>query len=280
VPPLRAATAEKLARIMRFGTPGNPLDLTGQVIGDARLLPDVMSVLADDDVDVILFAVPAWTEHDAERLLPVITDAARASDTLAVVSTWAVNGMTEAAERILAAAGVPVFAGADTAVRALHTVTTIPPVPAAQPARADRRPPAEMPARWQVDAPTEHDASRYAASWGIPFPTELLAADAAEALTLAGRLRWPIVAKQLCRDLPHKSDLGLVRLGIRDRKELAAQLAQLGEVVAGSGLEPAGRARRDRGRRVGRAVAVRPAARPRSRPPRPLPRRQRHRRPG
>jgi acyl-CoA synthetase (NDP forming) len=105
----------------------------------------------------------------------------------------------------------------------------------------DRRlPAAELPARWQVDAPTEHDASRHAASWGIPFPTELLAADAAEALALAGRLRWPIVAKQLCRDLPHKSDLGLVRPGIRDRRELAAQLAQLDEVVAGSGLEPAG----------------------------------------
>ena len=241
VPPLRAATSEKLAGLMRFGTPGNPLDLTGQVIGDATLLQDVTSVLADDDeVDLILFAVPTWTAHDAERLLPVITDAARASDTLAVVSTWTANGVTETAERILAAAGVPGFAGADTAVRALRALATIPPVPETPPAQAYARVPAEMPLRWQVDAPTEHDASRYAAAWGIPFPTQLVAGDATEAMALAGRLRWPIVAKQLCRDVAHKSDLGLVRLDIRGPQDLAAQLAQLAEAVASNGLEPAG----------------------------------------
>jgi acyl-CoA synthetase (NDP forming) len=247
VPALRPATAEKLAGLMRFGTPGNPLDLTGQVIGDATLLRDVTSVLADDDgADVILFAVPTWTGHDAERLLPVIVDAARASSTLAVVSTWAANGMTETAERILADAGVPVFAGPDTAVRALRALATMPPVPAAVqvpvqvPVQAPVQAPAELPARWRVDPPTEHDAGRYAAGWGIPFPAELLAQDAAEAMALAGRLRWPIVAKQLCRGVTHKSDLGLVRTDIRDRQGLATQLAQLAEVVAGNDLEPAG----------------------------------------
>lgn len=247
VPPLRAATAQKLASLMRFGTPGNPLDLTGQVIGDATLLQDVTSVLADDDgVDVILFAVPTWTEHDAERLLPVIVDAARASSTLAVISTWTANGMTETAEGILAAAGVPVFAGPDTAVRALRALATIPPVPVRPPAPA--RPPgrvaaratAELPPRWRVDPPTEHDASRYAAAWGIPVPAQLLAEDAADATALAGRLRWPIVAKQLCRGVTHKSDLGLVRPDIRDPRDLAAQLAQLAAVAASNDLEPAG----------------------------------------
>jgi acyl-CoA synthetase (NDP forming) len=126
---------------------------------------------------VILFAVPTWTEHDAERLLPVIVDAARASSTLAVVSTWTANGMTETAERILAAAGVPVFAGPDTAVRALRALATMPPVPAAAqvPVQVPVRVPAEMPAGWWVDPPTEHDAGRYAAAWGIPFPAQLLA---------------------------------------------------------------------------------------------------------
>jgi acyl-CoA synthetase (NDP forming) len=146
--------------------------------------------------------------------------------------------MTETAERILAAAGIPVFAGADTAVRALRALATIPPVPATPPAVS--RVPAEMPVRWRVDPPTEYDASRYAASYGIPFPPELLAEDAAEAMAVAGRLRWPIVAKQLCRDVAHKSDLGLVRLGIRDPRDLAAQLAQLAEVADSEGLEPAG----------------------------------------
>ena len=241
IPPLQAATAEKLASLMRFGTPGNPLDLTGQVIGDATLLQDVTSVLADDDgVDVILFAVPTWTEHDAERLLPVIVDAARASSTLAVVSTWTANGMTETAERILAAAGIPVFAGPDTAVRALRAVATIPPVPTSPPVRAAARAPAEMPVRWRVDPPTEHDASRYAAAWEIPVPAQLLAEDAADATALAGRLRWPIVAKQLCRGVTHKSDLGLVRPDIRGPQDLAAQLAQLAAVVASNDLETAG----------------------------------------
>jgi acetate---CoA ligase (ADP-forming) len=59
-------------------------------------------------------------------------------------------------------------------------------------------------------------------------------------MALAGRLRWPIVAKQLCRGVTHKFDLGLVRTDIRDRQGLAVQLAELAAVVAGNDLEPAG----------------------------------------
>lgn len=248
VPPLRPATAARLAGLMRFGTPGNPLDLTGQVIGDAQLLRDVTAVLAaDDDVDMILFAVPTWTGHDAERLLPVITAAARGSGTLAAVSAWSAPGMTEAAERILADSGVPYFTGPDTAVRALHALATAPLAPPAPPVPAGPAPEgrdpgaaAGVPAGWEDGGPSEYEAGLWFAERGVPFPAGALVADVTEAIAAAGRLRWPVVAKQLCRGVTHKSDLGLVRLGIRDPGELVDQLADLAATAGRAGLQPVG----------------------------------------
>lgn len=235
VPPLDPGTAAELREVMRFGTPGNPLDLTGQVIGDASLLPRVTAALArGTDPGTILFAVPTWTAYDAERLLPVIVGAARSAGGLAVVSAWPAHGMTGAAQRILADAGVPVFAGVDTAVAALATAAAAPPVSAsARPAAGETigKPP------W-AGTPTEFEAGRFFGGFEVPFPAQRLVLDAAEARAAAADLRGPLVVKQLCRGVVHKSDLGLVRLDAR--ADLDRHLAELAGLAAGHGLEPAG----------------------------------------
>jgi acetyltransferase len=54
-------------------------------------------------------------------------------------------------------------------------------------------------------------------------------------------LRFPVVAKVLSADLPHKSDAGGVRLGIPDadtlERELIAMLAQVRRLAPGAGIE-------------------------------------------
>ena len=54
--------------MMRFGTPGNPLDPTGAVIGDRELLHRMLDVfLADAGFDMVHVAIPAWGAYDARR---------------------------------------------------------------------------------------------------------------------------------------------------------------------------------------------------------------------
>ena len=66
---------------------------------------------------------------------------------------------------------------------------------------------------------------RLLASYGIPVVKSAVARSAAEALTLAGRIGYPMVAKVMSADVPHRSDVGAVQLGIENEAGLSAALA-------------------------------------------------------
>jgi acetyltransferase len=68
-------------------------------------------------------------------------------------------------------------------------------------------------------------AGRLLASYGIPVVKSVVARSAAEALALAGRIGYPMVVKVASADVPHRSDVGAVQLGIRNETDLARALA-------------------------------------------------------
>src|SRR5699024_1183131 len=51
---------------------------------------------------------------------------------------------------------------------------------------------------------------------------------------------WPLVAKQICTNVMHKSDLGLVRVGIHDTDELNKVITDFNSAVAEHDLAPEG----------------------------------------
>jgi acetate---CoA ligase (ADP-forming) len=63
------------------------------------------------------------------------------------------------------------------------------------------------------------------ASYGIPVVKSVVARSATEALTLAGQIGYPMVAKVVSADVPHRSDVGAVQLGITNAAGLGAALA-------------------------------------------------------
>jgi acetyl-CoA synthetase (ADP-forming) len=65
---------------------------------------------------------------------------------------------------------------------------------------------------------TEPEAKRMLALAGIGIPTEAVATSAAQAARLAARIGYPVVLKVVSRDLPHKSDVGGVQLGLRSQE--------------------------------------------------------------
>jgi acetyltransferase len=62
-------------------------------------------------------------------------------------------------------------------------------------------------------------------SYGIPVVKSVVARSPAEALTLAGQIGYPMVVKVASADVPHRSDVGAVQLGIRNETDLQAALA-------------------------------------------------------
>ena len=62
-------------------------------------------------------------------------------------------------------------------------------------------------------------------SYGISVVKSAVACSADEAVSLAGRIGYPMVVKVMSADVPHRSDVGAVQLGIRDEAGLRAAVA-------------------------------------------------------
>ena len=71
-------------------------------------------------------------------------------------------------------------------------------------------------------------------AFGVPYPEHGLARNAAEAGDMASRLGCPVVLKIVSGDLPHKSDVGGVALGIRDCAEAARTFESMTARVRGA----------------------------------------------
>jgi acetate---CoA ligase (ADP-forming) len=232
-PPLSPATADALKELVRFGVPGNPFDATGQIIGNPDYVrAAVEAFCADEAFDALALVTATWGAPDAESLLPHLIDAAGAAPVPAVIASWSAHNLTERARELLGGSDVPVFETSDEAIAALAALvrwwqgTGHVGQGAGAAAAAVERP----------DAPPgvldEHRAKRVLRAAGLPVAAEVLAADHDAVLAALGQLRRPVVLKGLARDVLHKSDLGLVRLGLDSVERLRAALRAVDEAAA------------------------------------------------
>ena len=66
---------------------------------------------------------------------------------------------------------------------------------------------------------------RLLASYGIPVVKSAVAKSAAEAVSLAAKIGYPMVVKVMSAGVPHRSDVGAVQLGIKDEAGLKVAVA-------------------------------------------------------
>jgi acetyltransferase len=67
---------------------------------------------------------------------------------------------------------------------------------------------------------SEYEAKKLLATYGIPVAEEVLAGSLDEAVEAAGRIGYPVVAKVISADIPHKTEAGVVALNINSQDEL------------------------------------------------------------
>lgn len=216
LPDLAEKTKAALAPHMRLGHPGNPLDPTGQVIGDPALLRHALElVAADDSFDMMAFTIATWGEFDSDRLLPEFIAVAERSTKPVVISAWSAARLTERAEELLEASPVRTYPSSDQAIDALANLwrywnTPAPNESAAVGAAAPRDSLGQL---------SEFAVKTFVAEHGIPVSRDVLATDHASLEAALAEAELPVVLKQQARGLLHKSELGLVRVGVRDAEE-------------------------------------------------------------
>jgi acyl-CoA synthetase (NDP forming) len=208
--------------IPRFLRVSNPVDNGGHPVGDERGRKILDALVADPDVGVIVAPITGAFAPMSDKLAQDLIDVAETTDKPICV-IWGSPVGTEAAYRdiLLSSNKVAVFrtfGNCVTAVKAWldwHRFVDRYKSPFAKPLlRASK---AAAPARAIIDARralTEHESKLVLAEYGIPVTRELVVTSAAEAVRAASSIGYPVVLKASSPDLAHKSDLGLVRIGL------------------------------------------------------------------
>jgi acetyltransferase len=215
----------------------NPID----IIGDApvqRYTETLQALLADRDTGAILLlhAPTAIVRSDdiARALAPIARQAAAR-----IMACWLGDAAVAEARRIFEDAGVAVYATPEEAVHAFAMLATYrrnQALLAEAPTASENGPPDLAAARAVIDAALadgrdmldEFEAKAVLRAYGIPtVPTAAVDLSAVAALAAARDCGYPGALKIRSPDISHKSDVGGVRLSLRDDAELGEAVRQM-----------------------------------------------------
>jgi len=197
------------AGIPDFGMVTNPIDLTGNLVNANDFIFEAIRLaLRPDDIDVLMVYLPG--NFLAQAIDQLERAAAEASKAIIAIDTFAL-----ADRERLRKAGIALFTDFDQAARAVatygnwksrapvaprqsHTTSVWPSLPAGRLALS------------------ETEAKDALARFGVPVVTDTLVRTSAEARAAADRIGYPLVLKLVSPDVAHKTEHGLIRLGLAD----------------------------------------------------------------
>lgn len=211
----------------------NPVDLGGRrVAQDVEIAFDCTRILlADPAVDfglAFLMSMPFYTKRTA-----AIAEAAKASGKPVLISCTP-GAAADAARQELRKMGLVTFDSFEQSLRVLKMMTDrdrmvgdcrdVAKRPEGLPSALADQPLASGPM-------TETEVKELLARYGIAVPRQAFALNAATAGAAADHIGYPVAIKLVSRDIVHKSDVGAVRLGLRDSAEVIACANEMFERV-------------------------------------------------
>ena len=254
LPPVSDGAPRLKALLPDFAHISNPLDLTWAGLYDPAVARQCAETLAAEPgvgMLVLLQDAPrGLATQQAERytsLVRAVGEGAAASRTpLVVVSNLAVD-FHPAFEAAARDAGAPCLRGTAEGLLAVSRfarwATSLPTEAAAQsaPSASRARAFAEASRSWagrdKGRVPAEHEARALLATYGVDGPRERLVQDAEQAVAAAREIGYPVVLKAMVGGVVHKTELGLVRTGLRSDDELRMEAhAMLERAKAAGGL--------------------------------------------
>lgn len=189
-----------------FSRIGNPLDLG--IFGGMRRAAEVPALLlADAGVSVGLALVHSMNPWQGDPIRAALAKARQQSaKPLLVVAP---GGMPVPERQTYLTLGMDVFTETDILLEAIGALLTPPPQPVADTIPS---PPPPLPKR----PLTEPESLRLLAGFGVRTVPTTQCESAADAVAAATRLGYPVALKGVAAGVAHKSDLGLVHVGLGD----------------------------------------------------------------
>ncbi|MEV7319455.1 acetate--CoA ligase family protein [Streptomyces sp. NPDC093970] len=245
LPVLSAARQAELHQwIPEYLSVANPVDNGGHPVGDLRGRKIIDAILADPAVGVLICPITGPFPPLSDRLVRDLTDAAEATDKLVCV-VWGSPVGTEPAYRevLLGSSRVATFRTVGnclTAVRAYldhHRFVRSYHSPFDEaprtPSPSYRKALALMQPGRQL---SEHAAKQLLRAYGIRVPREQLVTSAAAAVRAAGLVGYPVVMKASGAQIAHKTELGLVKVGLTSASQVRDAYRELTDIARYEGV--------------------------------------------
>lgn len=213
LPPIPAQLAETLARVLPFAPIGNPMDTTAQVgVVQDGLAAVIEAMMAGTDwASMLVFLAQAACAP--EKFEPTRRSLLRLRHAFPDRCMVLIGPSDDAVRQRLELDGFAVYTDPSRAVAAVGAAA----------AMVGRRARARMPQPVTqagippaASAANEVQAKQLLARHGLPMLPEKLCASAQEARLAARELGLPVVAKIVSADIPHKTEVGGVILGLAD----------------------------------------------------------------
>jgi acetate---CoA ligase (ADP-forming) len=216
--PLRAATRQAIDAHKMFSRIGNPLDLG--IFGGMRRSGEVPTFLMQDpDVSVVLALIHSMNPWQGDPYRAAMAAAREKTGKPLLLVTP--GGLPEAERQTYLSRGIDVFTDTDILLEGIGAMLAAPPDHAA----AEAQPVAAPLPKRQL---TEPESLRLLAEYGVRTVTTHECGSAADAIAMATQIGYPVVLKGIAEGVAHKSDLGLVHVGLRDPDAVAAAFAATG----------------------------------------------------
>jgi acetyltransferase len=223
LPDLTPSSRDGLNAVLKgFGWAANPADVT--TYANSESFPQIMRYMVEGPEVGMLAIASAGGDSQAQQVIAVRDAVDKPLAFLWTGSLTATDGLNT-----LKAAKIPVFLSPDRLARGLRSKinsqrwrercleagkVTLPPLTV-----------------WQREALqalngsgrralTEHEARRFLAHWEVTGVREERTTTVDEALAAAGRIGYPVVLKVESPDIAHKTEAGVVRLGVQSDVEV------------------------------------------------------------
>ncbi len=210
----------------------NPVDCGGPPVADARGRKILDVILADKRTDIVVIPITGAVAVFSEPFTRDIIEAAKSSTKPVFVVWGAPAGTDDTYYKRLLDGGLPVFRNFANCVKAVKAYadywsfaaryrSPFADAPAA-PSAAAKKTRKLLEGLAPGEALSEWYSKQLIRAYGIKTSKDALCASAAEAVKAAKAIGFPVVMKVSSPDLLHKSDVGVVKLGVTSPKEVRA----------------------------------------------------------
>ena len=205
-----------------YGSVNNPFDMTAGIGYNTPVMVQAMKAIAKDShVDAICIAYTITPEIWDDTISHMVEAAATARDNPDMKPVFWIpfieHTRHQASADILHRAGVPLLPSGRYGCRILKQILDF-----AAFDFQDAEAAIPEKAHGVCRGLSEYESLNYLREHGVPIPPQAVAATAHEAVQAAEKLGYPLTVKIHSADIQHKSDVGGVKLNIKDEAELRA----------------------------------------------------------